>query len=488
MTKYTDVNGNATSYTYGDPLYRLTQVTHPDGGVITYSYNTGSSFPWTTEVSTSIASGAPQITSTTVLDGLGRSVYCFSSSGTCPTSGTYATHTDPNNSSTPAYSGGNVYNNLGQVVNVYNPYFTTSDATYGDVVYAYDALGRTQHITSQDGQNVSITYQNRATQVQQYPNYLNKVTISQSDGLGRVVDVCEVSSVTQNGSNNTPESCGLDIAATGFNTTYSYDALGDLLNVSQGTNTGTGIANRTYNYDGLSRITSKSEPEPWQNATSYTYSSAGDLYQRIAPAPNQTVGSTTVTTTYSFDVMHRPTGISYSDGTTPSVYFNYDQSTPWSGGPTLQNYKGRLTTQGSPEGAHGDEEVFGYDSMGRVNYYNQCTPSICGSNGWSQGFTYDYVGDVQGGSAMGSLGSGGTVISWNNSYNSIGQLTTIWTNWLSPTSTGDLLAASLITRWANRFQMYWGVAFKNPSATTTQVFSIVIPRVLPVTPSAFQPG
>lgn len=57
----------------------------------------------------------------------------------------------------------------------------------------------------------------------------------------------------------------------------------------------------------------------------YGYDNNGNLTSRQAPAPNQT-GSATVTTTYSWDVLHRLTPKSYSDSTTLTAYFAYEQT------------------------------------------------------------------------------------------------------------------------------------------------------------------
>jgi YD repeat-containing protein len=106
--------------------------------------------------------------------------------------------------------------------------------------------------------------------------------ISQVDALGRLVTVCEVSSITLTvGNSGTPPACGLDIAGTGFPTSYSYGALGNLLLVSQG-----GLNTRSFGYDSLSRLTSSTNPESGQS--SFAYDANGNLISKVAPKPNQT--------------------------------------------------------------------------------------------------------------------------------------------------------------------------------------------------------
>jgi RHS repeat-associated protein len=401
-------------------LYRLKQVTHPDGGTISYTYNTGASLPW--NVTTTVAVNSTQnASSKTVMDGLGRVVQSQNLSD--PSGIDYVDTT---------------YNNLGQVYTASNPYRAKTDSTYGLFTYGYDALGRVASINQPDNSNISRTYTNRALEVQEYATHMNKQTIYQSDGLGRLQYVCEITSVTQQGNQGSPTACpGLDINGSGFETAYTYDALGNLLTAGNSTNS------RTFVYDGLSRLTSSTEPELNTNKVQYSYDTqmAGDVYQRIAPAPNQT-SSATVTTTYTHDGLHRLTAVTYSDGTTPWTTLAYDQSTNWTA--NISNGKGRLTgafvcpsgTSGPTCGTTNPSSIgtiFSYDPVGRVQWDAQCTPTNCGISAYSLNYTYDYVGDEL-------TANSGNGITWTNTFNSIGQLTQISTNWLSPTQSGTLVS------------------------------------------------
>ncbi len=130
-----------------------------------------------------------------------------------------------------------------------------------------------------------------------------------TDGLGRTIEADE------------PDSSG----ALTSNTCYSYDPLGNLLQIVHGTQT------RTYVYDTLSRVTSVTIPELANCAVTYTYDNNSNLQTRVAPAPNQTSCTTKVTTTYFYDTMNRLTKITYSPATTPptpTVQYGYDNSAP----------------------------------------------------------------------------------------------------------------------------------------------------------------
>ena len=133
-----------------------------------------------------------------------------------------------------------------------------------------------------------------------------------------------------------------------------------------------GSLTRTYTYDYLSRLTQEVNPESGTTTYSYDTGTAGDLYQRTRPKPNQT-GTATVVATYTFDKLHRQIGTSYNDGTTPWVTYTYDQTSNW--GTTLANGLGQMTgaficpsgTQGascSPSPSAGT--IYSYDLVGRI--------------------------------------------------------------------------------------------------------------------------
>jgi len=425
----TDVNNNTTTYSHNDPLWRLTAVNRPDGGSTTYSYNTGNSFPWSTSSTTTLSSNQ-SFTGTTVLDGLGRAVL---SAG-----GNFSKLTDPNSSGGYSYSGV-TFNNLSQVSERMHPYYTTSDPTYAYDAYTYDALGRVTNVNYFGGNsssfNVSTTYTGRAVEVARLPGSSNFRKIYQYDGFGRLVTACSVVSATQANS-QTPYNCNQDISGQGFELAYYYDIVNNLTSAWDETNNVT----RSYTYDGQHRLASESNPENAFNTVSYSYDTqrAGDLYQRTAPAPNQT-GSGQVVTTYTHDLMHRLTQVSYNDGKTPSSNFAYDQTSLW--GNTLYNTKGRMNAAWLAGGTNiggGAEEVMSYDKMGRQNWSLQCTPETCGSGGYGINYTYDWFGDVL--SANNGSGGKNTNITWNYQYDALGQLQEASTNTLTSTSGGTLIS------------------------------------------------
>jgi RHS repeat-associated protein len=433
MVTAKDVNQNTTTYGYTDPEWRLTSVTRPDGGSTTYTYTTGASYPWNIGAWTTTNSSTGFEHSVTY-DGLGRQLWIWD--------------TDPNNAS-DQHQTGFTYDALGRVSTVTNPYYTTSDPTYGVTTYSYDALGRITQRLDPAGYNTFYSYTGRAMSVQYYPSWFNKETIYQSDGLDRTVSICEVDAagISLQGSPSQPTNCNLDIQGTGLNgflTSYQYDVLNNITQVTHPNG-----AARAYQYDGLSRLTSATDPEVGTSSGyyAYTYSydnqnAVGDLYQRTGPAPNQTAACppTCVTTTYGHDALHRLTSIEYSDGSTPWSFFLYDQSQ--SNIFSLSNYKGRMTAALTcPSGVTCGSSsppitntIFSYDPVGRVAEDYQCTPSTCPGNSYfSFPYSYDYIGDVL-------TATDGKGINYTNQYNAIGQLSQISTNWLSPTQSGTIVS------------------------------------------------
>src|SRR5262249_41036046 len=146
------------------------------------------------------------------------------------------------------------------------------------------------------------------------------------------------------------------------------------------------------------------------------YDNDGLLLSRVRPAPNQGSCATTVTTSYSYDQMHRLRSRSYSDGATPTASFNYDESNTWGWGTV--NPVGNLTTAYV---ANAGDIFPDHDAMGRVRHNGKCTPRTCGVGGYDQYYTYDYLGDVT------SFNNTG-LYTLSENYNSAARLTSVTSN------------------------------------------------------------
>jgi RHS repeat-associated protein len=375
----TDENNQVTTYTWNDPdFWRPANVKFADGGETDWTYNSQTSTKTTTKMNSS-----QNIVATQLLDGLGRNKEQQLNSA--PVSAVYQDTT---------------YDSLGRLYTVSNPNRSTSDPTYGLTTYGYDALSRTKSVTLQDGSVTNASYTNNTITA---TDPAGKKRTSTLDSLGRLTQVTE------------------DPSGFGYVTTYSHDALGDVTGVTQN-----GSRQRTFVYDALSRLTSETNPESGTVIYSYDASGhSGDLTSRVAPAPNQ-IGSSTVTTTYTYDLLHRLTLRSYSDGSTPTATFYYDEHThgTWS----MTNPVGRLTVAYAPTSSVDNSEVFSYDPMGRVILHAQAGALNYGqSQAYNVNYTYDFAGNLTSEAMNGwEFPSSGVTLSY--AYNSASQPTSVTSN------------------------------------------------------------
>ena len=221
----------------------------------------------------------------------------------------------------------------------------TNSASTGTITTSYDAQFTT--VTDQAG----------------------KVRRSSLDGLGRLVRVDEPNSSGSLGSTSSPNQ----------QTSYTYDPLGKLTQVSHGDQT------RTYSYTSLARLSSVANPE--SGTSTFVYDSNGNLLVKT--------DARSASTHVSYDALNRPTrrwynGSSSTTSTThnspslPSgvaatdeVTYTYDAQTLPSGAPSFDRgySKGRLVavTYGGSSSAG---TYRGYDAQGRVLRQCQQTESV----------------------------------------------------------------------------------------------------------------
>src|SRR5215510_1405808 len=126
------------------------------------------------------------------------------------------------------------YDALGRPYKAYNPTRcsppTTNcgESTWGYRTMAYDALSRPTSVTLQDGSVASASYSNNTVTATDPAGKTRQSTI---DSLGRITQIVE-------DPGSSPH--------LNYITTYGYDALGNLTNVTQN-----GGRQRTYAYDAM---------------------------------------------------------------------------------------------------------------------------------------------------------------------------------------------------------------------------------------------
>ncbi|MGH9891034.1 MAG: hypothetical protein ACREA0_03425, partial [bacterium] len=365
----TDPNQRTSSFGY-DLLNRLTVTNLPDGGQTTRTYNE-SALPLSVTTSTKI-NASLNVVSTVEVDGLGRLIESRLESDP---QGTVYSRTE--------------YDSQGRKKSVTNPYRSTSDPTYGLTTFDYDALSRVTKVIPPDGSqatnNVSTTYSGNCTTV---TDQAGKKRKSCADALGRLIEVWE------------PDASGSFI----YQTVYAYDVLDNLLTVQQKGNdpNSANWRTRTFAYNSLSQLTQATNPE--SGAITYTYDNDGNLLTKTAPKPNQTNPNLKVTTTYTYDALHRLLTKSYNDGATPPASYFYDQTAY--NGLAISNGIGRRTGMADTAG----QEAWSYDVMGRVLTSRRTT------NGVTKDFSYTYNLD---GSVATLTYPTGSTITYN--YNAAGR-------------------------------------------------------------------
>jgi RHS repeat-associated protein len=377
VTSASDQNGQVTTYGFvdqtgvADPNWRLRSTKDPFGYITWNTYSTAAT-PFTQESSLLFNGGASAVDGLTTVDGLGRPVYVQKRQGPSPGTTIF---------DSVQYTYG--WNSTGQVSTQSVPYSAAASAAPppGTAVTTTqtDALGRTASVADGGGGTVSYQYVSNDVLQTSGPAPTGENTKQRQleyDGLGRLTSVCEITSASGSGAGP----CGQSNPQTGLLTKYTYDALGNLLTVTQNAQPGAigGTQTRAYGpYDGLSRLTSETNPE--SGTTTYTYdndatcgTSKGD------PVKSFDANGNTVCNTY--DALHRTTSTTFSGpNATTNRYFIYDAATV--NGQAMANAKGRLAegyTAASSSGTKVTDEGFSYTARGELANFYESTPHSAG--------------------------------------------------------------------------------------------------------------
>jgi len=328
-----DLNAVVSSALFNDPLGRPTQVIRAANQSTTiksqtsFSYNDVSRTVTTTSDLSSFNDPSPLKTQT-IYDSLGRTI------------------------ESREYEGGSnyiakqaQYDALGRAFKNSNPFRPWQGEATLWTTTSFDALGRVLSVTTPDNASLTSVYSGNSTTITD-PAGKQRKTVN--DALGRLIQVYEAP--------NDP--------SYNYLTSYGYDALDNLITVSQGSQT------RTFAYDSLQRLTSATNPE--SGTVTYGYDNNGNLTQRTdARVP-------AVTTTFAYDALNRITSKSYNDNPqTPTVSYFYDAQSLPAGAPSFDrgSATGRLVavTYGSGSSAG---TYRGYDVTGRVVRQHQRTDSV----------------------------------------------------------------------------------------------------------------
>ncbi len=370
VRSHTNPNQQTTAYSYGtkatgcnfdDYLDRLTEIVGPadpnNGGshpTTTYCYNDSSPNPSVTASELLNTSGTWRTTVAT-RDGMGHTVQTQSSD---PSGDDYVDI---------------VYDGEGRIYKESNPTRCSSspgilpsncsESSWGLTARLYDALGRLTSVVNPD--NTSRTSSYNGPSVTLTDEKASK-WISTYNGLGELEEVDEPNPA--------------NAAGASLKTTYGYTVLGDLTAVNQIGNGSDSARARSFQYDGLSRLLSASNPET--GTVSYDYDANGNVSDKI--------DARGVKVSYQYDALNRILAKTFG-GNAPagalSSCYMYDNAA------TGANGIGRLWsewTQSScpstapsspPTNGYQSERVLGYyDAAGRLLGEKQCVLGFCTSS------------------------------------------------------------------------------------------------------------
>ncbi len=339
IATFKDENNLTTTFTY-DSYRRPKEVSQAGGQSISYSYNDTT---FTTTSATTIDS-SKTIQQVTTLDGLGRPYL-----------------------STTEDASNNVYSNVtaeydlvGRAYKTSNPY--TGSASYWTTTQ-FDVLGRPISVTLPDNSATTYSY---STDTATVTDPTGKQRESVMDAAGRLSSIYEPDPT--NGNSLT------------LQTSYTYNALDELTQVTQGAQT------RTYVYDALGRLNSATTPEGGQvcYGTLSGSSCLSDGYDNFDNLLYRT-DARGVVTSYSYDGLNRLTGISYNVSgatgvpATASVGLTY--------GTNVSQYNnGRLITMTDGVGS----ENYTYNSLGQMTQLQK----VINGTTYTIGYAYNFANEL----------------------------------------------------------------------------------------------
>lgn len=423
LTFHTDENSLVTSYTYADPLNRVTNISGPPDpeyynlqAQTSYKYN--DSAPSPTVTVTTAATPDPDIVNVSVMDGFGRVVQ--------------TQHSDPYGTDLIDTT----YDGFGRLFTVSNPYRGT--LPHAITSFVYDGLGRKTKQVQPDGSSyLQWSYSGNLT------DFFDETGVHwqrKSDSFGNLTRVMEL---------------GTSGNALSLETDYGYDSLNNLTSVTQLGAAGDTPRTRGFTYDSLSRLITATNPESgticygqWTgNNCINGYDANGNLAYKT--------DARNITISYQYDVLNRLTQKSYSTGDPTAQYF-YDVP-QWPSQPACHtswvsqcNIVGRLSYEQTVDPATGAVQTFdyfSYDADGRFWLKEQKPSPICNPC-FANIIRYDLAGNIM----QYDRGTVGAGLPWypfygDNfyTYDSAGRIASVteWNNNLDPNSTATLFTANM---------------------------------------------
>jgi RHS repeat-associated protein len=274
------------------------------------------------------------------------------------------------------------YDVMGRVYRTSNPYYASGSAAAINptglwTTKAFDNLGRVTSMTMPSGDSqspttssIQISYAGTITTATDQAGKQRRQIV---DALDRIIRMDEPDANSSLGASNAPVQP----------TYYDYDALDNLIHITQG------AQHRYFKYDSLSRLTYERQVEqdaPYSFSDPLTGNSAWSrkyIYDSHSLLTD-IYDARQIHTQISYDGLNRPAQITYSDGT-PTVTYTFDQAR------TGYYNASRLTSvMTSVSGVQQTTQEYDYDQMGRVVSQRQKV----GSTTYTIGYSYAATGQI----------------------------------------------------------------------------------------------
>lgn len=187
---------------------------------------------------------------------------------------------------------------------------------------------------------------------------------------------------------------------------------------------------RGFVYDGLSRLTSSSNPEA--GTTGYVYDANGNLISKT--------DARGITATYTYDALNRNTSRSSNAVGSITSCFSYDSANVANGMGLVANEWTQVGSSGCPQGLSTgsivtQHSVFSYDLMGRVTNEQRCTIAGCAEGKvHTQQYQYDLAGNRT--SFTDALGK----TTFGLAYDAGGRLVQVTSTWNDPSHPSSLFS------------------------------------------------
>ncbi|WP_164981467.1 RHS repeat-associated core domain-containing protein [Silvibacterium dinghuense] len=441
LVQATDENLHSTSYAYNDPLNRLTAVTGPadpnngnQSSKTSYAYDdTPSNGTGTSpSIETTVLLNAAGQTKTTeaIEDGAGHTIHSLilndPSGGTDTVDYTYDgsghvyQETNPYRSTSDSTYGTTkfLYDSLGRLSSQTQPDGSTKQWCYNDVA----SVGSSNYCSA----SITSSLHSWVDYTDESGNHWQR----QSDGLGRLSSVIEPGGTSGYETDYAYDANdNLTQASQWGGIHFVCVSNPDRPSPGCGSSTTARISNFTY--DSLSRLISGSNPE--RGSWSYSYASGSSLCSGDQSAPCSFTNANGNSLIYNYDALSRVTSKTYCEtdlvGSCPSSRadrFGYD-GLDESGNtlvPAVSNAIGRLSHDSNESNA---ANSYSYDVLGHIVLKSSCIPGDCvtGKYDINVQAMYDLAGDR----TYISNGVTSTGIGLTYGYDTVGRVSSITSTW-----------------------------------------------------------